>query len=214
MAYFFTFDGLSAKPLLEKHAGRADRLGRVATKALAQMAYFGEHDLGRVERMLADYRRRFRPVAEDLEHTAVMVANLARERAKAGDHAGAARMVLDDVAGLPLDLPMRGFDNLGRLHESFVAAGRAKEAIAWLERHRDALRARLGDGGAATAPEATLGLAHRRGVLHLHPFDEWLLEDEPGADRASVTRAIAARAVERLESWIAAARSGRPIPPR
>lgn len=40
VAYFFTFDGRAAKPLLEKHAARGDRLGRVATQALQQMAFW------------------------------------------------------------------------------------------------------------------------------------------------------------------------------
>src|SRR5688500_11247834 len=37
LAYFFTFDGPSAKPLFEKHQDRSDALGRVSWQSLQQM---------------------------------------------------------------------------------------------------------------------------------------------------------------------------------
>ena len=217
MAYYFTFDGLSAKPLLERHAGRNDRVGRVASQALQQMAFFGAHDIALVERQLAEFRRRFRPAREDLEHTSVAVANLVRQRVTDGDHAGAVRLIVDDVAALPLDLPFRGFDNLGRFFESFRKAGRDDIALSLLEKHRDAMRVRVAAwsrSSARVAPEASLAYAHRRGVVHLQPFDDWLLEDDPKFSRDEATLAASARAVEKLGRWIEAVRAGKPIPLR
>lgn len=218
MSYFFSFDGLSAKPLLEKHMNRDDLLGRVSWQAVQQMTMFGAKDFALGERRTVEFRAKFRPAIEDLEHSSVMVFNLARKSAADGDHARAVQLVLDDLNGLPIDLPFRGYDNLGRHFESFRKVGRDAEALALMKRHRDAMRARPGatlPSGAELPPiSASLDYAHRPGVLHLLAFQNWLFDDHPNFSPERAATLASARAVDLFTRWIDAAESGQPLPPR
>jgi len=214
LAYFFTFDGLSAKPLFEKYMTRDDELGRVSWQSLQQMSFFGAKDYALVERRTREYRRTFAPTADDMEYTFNMVNNLSRLAATNGDHARAATLVLDDIAVLPLDLPFRSFDLLGQRYASLQAVGRQADALTWMQKHRDAMQA------AQTADPArrqatlidSLGIAHRQNVLHLTPFVDRLFQDDPRWTRAGAVRAQRAEAIRKFDQWIAAVQRGDPIP--
>jgi len=210
LAYFFTFDGLSARPLFEKHRDRDDALGRVSWQSLQQMSFFGAKDYALVEQRTKEYRRKFPPTMEDMEYTFNMVNNLTRLAAGTGDHSRAASLVVEDIAQLPLDVPFRSFDLLGQRYASFRATGRATEALTWMKRHRDALRAaQTPESAAPTASiEDATRFPHRAGVVHLTPFVDLLLPDDPRWTRAGTVRYQRARALEKLDRWIAAAERG------
>jgi hypothetical protein len=214
LAYFFTFDGLSAKPLFEKHQGRDDALGRVSWQSLQQMAFFGAKDYPLVEQRLKEFRAKFAPSAEDVEHTYNMVNNLSRLAATTGDHARAVTLVLEDIAPLPLDIPFRSFDLLAARYASFQAVGKSAEAVGWMKKHRDALRAAVAPAAASPAmtPAEALRLAHRPGVLHLTPFADHMYPDEPHWTRDGTIRYQRAAAIARLERNIAAAEKGEALP--
>ncbi len=216
LSYFFTFDGLSALPLLERHAARTDVLGRVSMQSLQQMSFFGAKDYALVERRLAEYRARFRPDSADLQYTSGMVRNLASLAAANGDHARAVSLVLEDVRTLPPDLPLLGFENLARMFESFRTLGRADTAVALMRRHRDALQSALrpaddGDSAPDTSIVRPTRAMHRQGVMHYMPFADGMMADEPGYTRAALVRRVAARQVARFTRWIEAAERGEPL---
>lgn len=217
LAYFFVFDGASAKPLLEKHRGRDDLLGRVSWQALQQMAFFGAKDYALVESRLKQFRATFAPVEDDVEYTFNMVNNLARRQAASGRHAEAVALILEDVQSLPLAGPFRSFDLLGLHYPSFVAAGKGALALDWMKRHWDALR-ETGIPAAAAPPSGRpmreLEAPHRDGVLHLFPFSDFLLPDDPQWSANGANRVRVGFALEKFERWIAAAERNEPIPPR
>ena len=214
LSYFFTFDGLSAKPLFEKHMNRDDALGRVSWQSLQQMSFFGAKDHALVEQRTKDYRRKFKPGTDDTEYTFNMVNNLTRLAATNGDHARAVTLILDDVRALPLDIPFRSFDLLGQRFASFQAIGQSTEAIAWLRKHRDALRA----AHSADAPTSgltvsdSLDIPHRAGVLHLTPFVDRLLQDDPRWTRAGAIRFQRRQAIQKFDKWLDAMEKGQPVP--
>ena len=220
LSYFFTFDGPSARPLLEKHTARDDLLGRASWQALQQMTFVGAKDFQLGERRMVEFRKKFRPIPDDREYTFRMINNLARRSAADGDHARVVRLIIDDVAALPTDLPFLGFDNIGVYFESFRKTGRESEALSLLKKHRDALRARSSSspqvpGGAnagtgAAAPE----FAHKPGVIHLFPFQDGLYDDAVTFTRERATELATLRAVDLYTRWIAAAESGLPLPAR
>lgn len=214
LAYFFTFDGPSAKPLFEKHQDRTDALGRVSWQSVQQMAFFGAKDYALVERRLHEFRAKFAPSAEDVEHTYNMVNNLSRLAATSGDHARAVTLVLDDIATLPLDIPFRSFDLLAARYASFQAVGKSADALAWMKKHRAALQAAVGSTPPppGMTPAEGLRLAHRPGVLHLTPFADHLFPDDPRWTRDGAIRYQRAAAIARLDRNIAAAEKGETLP--
>lgn len=214
LSYFFTFDGPSARPLFEKHRDRDDALGRVSWQSLQQMSFFGAKDYALVEQRTKEFRRKFAPTADDTEYTFNMVNNLSRLAATSGDHARAVSLIVEDLEQLPLDLPFRSFDLLGARYASFQAVGRSADAIAWMRRHRDALRTAAQRSGESAQPsmEGGLQVAHRQGVLHLTPFVDRLLPDDPRWTREGAVRYQRGAALARLDRVIAAAEKGEPIP--
>ena len=214
LSYFYTFDGLSAKPLFEKHMKRDDALARVSWQSLQMMSFFGAKDYALVEQRTKDYRRKFTPTIDDMEYTFNMVNNLSRLAATNGDHARAVALVLDDVRGLPLDIPFRSFDLLGQRFSSFQATGQSTEAIAWLRKHRDALKAAQ-SADSATGRQAlqdSLAIPHRSGVIHLTPFIDRLLPDDPRWTRAGSVRYRRAQAIQKFDRWLDAMEKGQPVP--
>jgi hypothetical protein len=217
MAYFFSFDGLRAKPLLEKHRDRDDLLGRVSWQAVQQMTFMGAKDYALGERRTTEFRQKFRPVVEDLEYTYVMVNNLARQSATNGDHVRVAQLIMDDLRGVPLGLPFRSYENLARHYESFKKAGRDPDALALMREHLNAMRTRAAAetrtlSETPTPPAASLEYAHRPGVLHLFPFQTWLFNDDPRYTIADATVLATRRAIDQFAAWVGAADSGRPLP--
>jgi hypothetical protein len=215
LAYFFTFDGLSAKPLFEKHMNRDDALGRVSWQSLQQMSFFGAKDYALVEQRTKDYRRKFPPSADDTEYTFNMVNNLSRLAATGGDHARAVALVLEDVAAIPLEIPFRSFDLLGQRYPSFQATGRSDDALTWMRKHRDALKAAqaVDTGQTRGSLSDSLQIPHRPGVLHLTPFVDRLLPDDPRWTRAGAVRFQRAQAIQKFDAWIAALERGETLPP-
>ena len=213
LSHFLTFDGLSAKPLFEKHMMRDDALGRVSWQSLQQMSFFGAKDYALVEERTKQYRRKFPPNSGDTEYTYNMVNNLARLAATSGDHARAVSLVLEDIAALPLDIPFRSFDLLGERWASFQAAGKNTDVLTWMQRHRDALRrTHVADSSAARGTLAdSLRIAHRSGVLHLTPFVDRLLPDDARWTRAGALRYQRAQAIQKFDRWISALEKGEPI---
>jgi hypothetical protein len=183
LAWFFTFNGPQARPWLEKHQDRADRLGRVSRQALLQMAFAGAKDYDRVTAGIIAFRAKFSPVAADLEYTSRMVDNMARHYESLGDDARAVALILEDVAALPIDVPYGAFRLLATHMPAFQRTGQGPAAIALMTKHRDALRIRLAAAGTSPVGEATPPLLppHRDGILHLDPFGDGLLEDLPGS---------------------------------
>jgi hypothetical protein len=219
LAYYFTFDGLTAGPILEKSLSRDDLFGRVSWQALQNMSFFGAKDYALVERRIGEFRAKFRPIPDDLEYTAAMVGNLARQRASKGEYAQAAQLIVDDLRDLPMDVAFRSFANLASHFESFRKANRDSEALTLMKKHRDALKARLASepsvlpaGATPPALQASLQLPHKDGTIHLFPFQDGLFPDDAGFLRARATSLAAARAVDQFTRWIDAAESGKPLP--
>ncbi|NOT07489.1 MAG: hypothetical protein HOP28_04700 [Gemmatimonadales bacterium] len=220
LAYYFTFDGLSARPLFEKHMAREDRLGRVSWQSLQQMSFFGAKDYALVERRLKEYRRKFRPTLDDREYTYSMTNNLARNFASQGDHPRAVALILEDVQALPLGAPYRSFELLGVHFASFQAAGQVQVAIDWIKRHRDALRSAgpLSESAKAAAARtainaADLRLPHRAGVIHVNFTTDLLYQDDPNITLDDTVQYARARTLAKFERWAAAAEKGEPITP-
>ena len=215
LAYFFTFDGLSAKPLFEKHMNRDDALGRVSWQSLQQMSFFGAKDYALVDQRTKQFRGKFPANGEDTEYTFNMVNNLTRLAATSGDHVRAVTLVLEDVAALPLDIPFRSFDLLGQRYASFQATSRSADALSWMRKHRDALKAAQ-SADANTAARGTLPdslqIPHRAGILHLTPFVDRLLQDDPRWTRAGALRFQRAQAIQKFDRWITALEKGEPLP--
>jgi hypothetical protein len=213
LTFFFTFDGPSAKPLFEKHQDRNDVLGRVSWQSLQQMAFFGAKDYALVERRLNEFRAKFTPSVDDVEHTYNMVNNLSRLAATTGDHARAVTLVLEDVATLPLDIPFRSFDLLAARYASFQAVGKSADAVAWMRKHREALQAAAGPTPAPSmTPADALRLPHRPGVLHLTPFADHMFPDDPRWTRDGAIRYQRVLAIARFDRNIAAAEKGEALP--
>jgi len=213
LSYFFTFDGLSAKPLFEKHMNRDDALGRVSWQSVQQMTFFGAKDYALVERRAREYRQKYPATGDDTEYTYNMVGNLARLAATSGDHARAVSLILEDIQTLPLDLPFRSFELLGQRFASFQAAGRTAEALTWTRRHRDAMRGAQSDTSAQRGTLTdSLAIRHRPGVLHLTPFADRLLPDDVRWTRNGAVRWQRTQAVQLFDRWIAALEKGEPLP--
>lgn len=185
-AWFLTFSGTRAKPWFEKHQHRDDRLGRVSRQSLLQMAFAGSKSYDDVLAGMADYRRKFRPAPEDLEHTSRVVDNLCRYYEAMGDDAKAVTMIFEDIGALSIDVPFNAFRLLATHMPALQRAGRGEAAVALMTQHRNALRARLTAAGrsmpAAPVPRTT-SATHRAGVLHFDPFNDGLLEDAPSMTR-------------------------------
>jgi hypothetical protein len=143
-----------------------------------------------------------------------MVNNLSRLAATTGDHARAVALVLEEVAALPLDTPFRSFELLGQRYPSFQATNRGGEALTWMRKHRDALKA--ADAADAAAQRETLQdslqIPHRSGVLHLTPFVDRLLQDDVRWTRAGALRFQRAQAIRKFDRWITALEKGDPLP--
>jgi hypothetical protein len=220
LAYFFTFDGPKARPLLEKNMTRDDRLGRVSWQALQQMSFLGAKDYALVERRLAEFRRKYRPSIEDPEYTYRMVDNLARQAATTGNHARAVELILEDVRALPIDMPARSFELLGAHLASFRAAGQTSVAFDLMKRHRDTLRAIESSlpaipsqtGTSATAlPTAGIAIVHRPGVIHADPFNDLLFTDDPKWTPEGTLRGRRQRVLANLDQWLAPPNGSPPL---
>ena len=217
LAYFFTFDGASAKPLFERHMARDDRFGRVSWQSLQQMSFFGAKDYVLVERRLAEFRQKFAPIPDDSEYTFHMVNNLARYYASQGNHAKAVGLILQDLEQLQLGIPFRSFDLPGLHFSSFQAEGKATTALDWIKRHRDALAATGSAASRGETPDSALStpaldLPHRAGVYHLSPFADLLFPDNPGWTPESGNRARRARAIAKFNRWLPALERGESLP--
>jgi hypothetical protein len=164
---------------------------------------------------MKDYRRKFPPSADDTEYTYNMVNNLSRLAATGGDHARAVTLVLEDVAAVPPDMPFRSFELLGQRYSSFQATGRGSEALTWMRKHRDALKS--AQAADASRPRGSLSdslqIPHRPGILHLMPFVDRLLPDDPRWTRAGAVRFQRAQAIQKFDAWIAALERGETLPP-
>ena len=218
LSYFYTFDGLRAKPIFEKYMWRDDMLGRASWMGLQNMTFAGAKDYPLFTKRLADYRTKFAPIAGELGYTGGMVRNLARNSAQAGDDAAVVKLIMDDVQALPMDVPFAGYENIARYFESFRKTDRAADAITLMKRHRDAMRARVSNTPAAAAgipatPAASLELPHREGVLHLFPFQDWLFNDSPNYTESQAIVSVTTLAVQRFTEWIEAAEAGKPLLP-
>lgn len=218
LAYFFSYDGLNAKRIFAKYRNRNDLLGRVSWQAQQNMSFAGDKDYALVERRTFEFRRKYKPIPEDLEYTGTMVRILATKFARDGDHARAAGWILNDLRSVPINLPFRSYDNLGRLFDSFKATGRTNEAVAIMEKHLAAMKADLAKQNrrlrrhVAYAPiEASLAHSHRQDIIHFFPFTDGLWADEPGASQARVTAHTTARAIELYSRWVKAAKKGEPL---
>jgi hypothetical protein len=220
LAYFFTFDGQTAKPLLEKAMDRDDFAGRVSWQALQNMSYFGAKDYALVEKRVTEFRRKFRPILEDLEYSGTMVNLAASHRASAGEHAMAVSMILEDLQALPLNAPFRSYENLGRHFASFRAVGRQADALELMTKHRDAMRLRLRTEAALPVdalqrdPLAATQAPHRSGTPHYFPFVDGLGNDDPEYSRDRANAIATARSVDLFSRIIDAVTRGVPIPRR
>jgi hypothetical protein len=182
--YFMALDPVRSDAIFRKHLARTDRLGRMAWLRHQQVQFRAFENYAQCERDLSAFRRQFPVTVEDLTYSSGAALNLARRAAEAGDHARAAQLVLDDVAGLPRDVPFRAFRALGTLAESLVHAGRGPEARAILEDHRARLQARIAKAVPGLRPASSLSRdtpEHRAGHLHVD-WDTGLADDEPGFD--------------------------------
>lgn len=196
LLYFYSFDGLKARPILERHMQRADAYGRQAFRAVQQMTYFGQRDVGLVEQRLREFRSRFAAIPSDLTFTAEMVNNLANYYKQKSDPARATDLILEDVSRLQLDIPFRSFQNILAHFDAFRAAGRADTAQRLLENHLAALLAAQGDAPLRLIiTDTALTLPHRSGTVHLDPFANRLFEDAAEYSVSAATRIARIKAI-------------------
>jgi hypothetical protein len=195
---FLALNPKDSDAIFVKHLDRTDGLGRMAWIRHQQIQFRAFDRHAETESAIAEFRTRF-PVSHlDLTYTSSMVANQAARYATAGDHATVVRLVLDDVAALPQDVPLRSFRLLGTFFGSFKAAGRAEEARAILMAHRARLQERVDKAGAALIAASALArnnYPHRPGHLHVD-WDTGNADDDPAFDRE---RFIAQMALDRIK---------------
>ncbi len=203
--HFLALQGGPAAAIYARYLDRTDRLGRIAWQRHQQILFRGRNLHDEAERNIPEFRKRFRPSADDLTYTGGMIANQAVRYADKGDHAKVVALILEDVAVLPRDLPLRSFRLLGTRYASFLAVGKGQEARALLQAHRTALQERIAKGGPELVAASELlkqPFTHRAGVLHAD-FDTLLADDAPGYEPERFATQLAIDRVKEIEDLLA-----------
>jgi hypothetical protein len=200
--HFLAFNPKEADAIFSRYLDRTDRIGRMAWIRHQQIQFraFDKHD--ETEPAIAEFRKRFPVSPDDLTYTSSMVFNQANRYALRGDHEKAVQLVLEDLAGLPQDLPLRSFQLAGTFFASFMKVGKGAEARAILEAHRAKLAERVANTKLEVSSAAALKAAphtHRKGYLHVD-WDTGNADDEPGFDRDRFLAAMAFDRVKLLDS--------------
>lgn len=202
--HFLALNPRDSDAIFAKHLDRTDGIGRMAWIRHQQIQFRAFDRHAETESAIAEFRKRFPVSSLDLTYTSSMVANQAARYATAGEHAKAVRLVLDDVAALPQDVPLRSFRLLGTFFGSFKAAGRAEEARAILMAHRARLQERVDKAGAALTAASALArnnYPHRHGHLHAD-WDTGNADDDPAFDRERFVTQIAIDRIKELDRML------------
>lgn len=196
--FFLALNPRDSDALFVKHLGRTDKVGRMAWIRHQQIQFRAFNQTEQTERDIPAFRAKFPVVPEDLTYSSMMVSNQAGRYAAAGNHVKVVELILEDVKGLPLDVPMRSLMLPGSFIQSFVAVNRAEEARTILTNHYKALQALVARVGTGLEPASVIKarpIAHTALALHAD-WDTAHAEDAPDF---SVTRFHAQMALDRIK---------------
>jgi hypothetical protein len=212
MVYYFAFMPKEASEKLSKYLDRTDALGRVSWQADERMLAAAFQKDEEAERRIPEFRKRFKPIPEDLVYTQWLIWDAAEYHREKGEYDKAVKIMLEDLSRLPVDMPYQTFDVLGSQYECFKKAGQSETAVSLMKKHRDALRARLAKAGANTeqlaASKLSFDFAHKQGVEHFYYWLDGAADDDPRFDRGKVILRNAAIAVLQFDGWISQAEGG------
>ncbi|MGH9816367.1 MAG: tetratricopeptide repeat protein [Candidatus Acidiferrales bacterium] len=210
-AYFLAFMPDEATAIFEKFLSGRDRYSRIAWQRHLQMVFaaYDRHD--DAEKLLAEYRQTFPPIAEDTSYTYQAVWNQARRYRDAGNHAKAVELILEDVNALPTDVPFSSFRLLIAYLPSFEAIGKGDEALQKVEGVIRDLKAMLvknnqplPTGQRPQIPRTRH--AHKPGVIH-NVSGYHLADDAPDFDAQKLRFRISMGMIGSLEYSLEKARS-------
>lgn len=180
--YFVALKPDEADAAFARYRNGTDLRARVALQRHLRMRMAAFQIYGDVEDTIRAARARLSVSQSDPWHLMPAVSTLARYHAGRGEHAVVVRLVMDEIGGLPVDGVYFSHLLPGTFLESFTAEGKRDEAIAHLERVRDA----LASGERSERNEAPPVSAHREGVFHR--LEEGLLSDLPEPQRLRFLR--------------------------
>jgi hypothetical protein len=197
--HFVAFDPGAAGPGFRPFAGGTDTRARLATQRLLRMRMAAYDVYDGVEEAIREARGRLPAVATDPWPFHASVSTLARHYADRGDHEAVVRVVMEELSTIPVDGVFFSHTLPGEFISSFEQTGRRADAIAHMQRVRDA----LAHGERISREEAAVPLAppHVDGVVHR--LEEGLLRDLPATD---VERRLRGRLYGMLSAYLARSR--------
>ncbi len=163
--YFWNLMPNEAKEAFSKIMDQNTNASRAAWQRMMIVNVNGFQKFEETEKMIEDYRKKFKPIPEDISGAYFGISSLAYFYSQQEKHEKVVQLIMDEIDYLDFSGPYSGFIGPSHYMKSFEALGKKKEAIQMLKDAVKGLSATLSKRKENT-PEKDIKYAKHSGPVH------------------------------------------------